>query len=133
MVSTDSQPNHAQEKEEKLIGWEQEIEMHDVERAPPTSYGDSWYKYVFQYLEHGTMPSHFSMRQKRALRLKALRYQLVHGVLYTKHNNEIFLRCLRCLEEHDSEKVLHDLHDKLAGGHFMTNTTAHKVMHVGFY
>jgi len=35
---------HAQEEEEDLVGWEQEIEMYDVERAPPTSCGNSWYE-----------------------------------------------------------------------------------------
>lgn len=28
---------HAHEEEQELIGWEQEIEMYDVERALPTS------------------------------------------------------------------------------------------------
>jgi len=70
------------------------------------------------------------MRQKRALRLKALPYQLVHEVLYRKHSNIILLRFLKA---HDSEKVLHDLHEGLAGGHFTGNTIAHKVMQAGSY
>lgn len=72
----------------------------------------------------------FSMWKKRALHLKALPYQLVHRILYTKHNNGIFLRCL---EAQDSERVLHDMHDILVRDHFAGNTTAHKVMRDNFY
>lgn len=34
---------HVQEEEEELTGWEQEINMYNVEQAPPTSHGNSWY------------------------------------------------------------------------------------------
>lgn len=56
---------HAQEEEEDPIGWEQEIDMYNVERAPPTSHDNSWYEEVRQYLDHDIMPSQFSMQQKR--------------------------------------------------------------------
>eukprot|EP00253_Pinus_taeda_P028901 PITA_28901 len=90
---------HASESKEELVGWEQEIEMHDIRQATPTEDRTSWYEDVRQYLEHDTIPSHLSIRQKRAFRLKALAYQLVHGVLYRKHCNGVFLRCL---EAHES-------------------------------
>ena len=96
----------------------------------PIEDGTSWYAVVLQYLEHGTVSSHFSIRQKRDLRLKALAYQSVNEVLYWKHNNQVFLRCL---EAHELEKVLKYLHDGPAGGHFAGNTIAHKVMQAGFY
>jgi len=51
---------NVKEEEEDLSGWEQEIEIHDVERASPTINTNSWYTDVHQYLEHGTVPSHFS-------------------------------------------------------------------------
>ena len=52
--------------------------MYNVERAPPTTIEKSLYENVDQYVEHDTMPSHFSMQHKRALQLKALSYKLVH-------------------------------------------------------
>lgn len=57
--------------------------------------GTSWYADICRYLEHGTIPSHFSIRQNRSLCLKALAYQLVHEVLCRKHNNGVLLRCLK--------------------------------------
>jgi len=80
----------------------------------------SWYTVVRQYLRHGTIPSQFSIKQKRELRLKALAYQLVHGVLYRKKSNGVFLSCL---EAQESEKVLQDLHDRPTRGHSAGNTT----------
>ena len=40
---------------------------------------------------------------------------------------------MRCLEKSEVEKVLQELHDEPAGGHFGGNTTAHKILHVGYY
>jgi len=121
---------HASENKEYLTGWEHEIEMYDIRQATPTEDETSWHTDARQYLEHNTIPSHFSIRQKRPLRLKALAYQLVHEVIYRKHSKRVLLRCL---EAHELEVVLQDLHDRPTGGHFLGNTTAHKVMQAGFY
>jgi len=53
---------HTVENEEELTSWEQEIEMYDIRRATPIENVTSWYTNVCQYLEHGTIPSHFSIR-----------------------------------------------------------------------
>lgn len=104
--------------------------MYNIEQASPTTTTNSWYTNVYQYLEHVTVPSHFSAWQKSALRLKVLYYQLMHGVLFRNNHNIVLLMCL---EAHDSEKVLHDIHDRPSRGHFRGNTTSHKVMWAGFY
>jgi len=54
----------------------------------------------------------------------------MHEVLYKKHNNEVFLRCL---EVHESEKVFQDLHDRPTRVHSVGNTTAQKFMRASFY
>jgi len=118
------------EEEEELTRWEQEIEMYNVEWASPTTPMKYWYTNVHQYLEHGTMPSKFSTQKKRALWIKALSYQLVHGVLLRKHHNGVLLKCL---EANDSEKVLRYIHDRPSKGHFVWNTTTHKIMWASFY
>jgi hypothetical protein len=40
---------------------------------------------------------------------------------------------LICLELEDANKVLKELHDGPADGHFVGNTTAHKILRVGYY
>lgn len=102
--------------------------MYNVEWASPTSEENSWYIDVHRYLVRGTVLSHFSMWKNKALWLKALSYRMLHAVIYKKHH--IFLKFL---EAQDSDKVLRDLHDEPAEGHFMGNTTTHKVVQFGFY
>eukprot|EP00253_Pinus_taeda_P019733 PITA_19733 len=40
---------------------------------------------------------------------------------------------LRCLEKPETQRVLRELHDGPVGGHFGSDTTAHKVIHAGYY
>jgi hypothetical protein len=40
---------------------------------------------------------------------------------------------LICLEREDEDKVLKEIHDGLAGGHFAGNTTTHKILRVDYY
>jgi hypothetical protein len=40
---------------------------------------------------------------------------------------------LICLEPEDVGKALKELYDGLVGGNFMGNTTAHKILRVGYY
>jgi hypothetical protein len=39
----------------------------------------SYYNDLKYYLQHDTTPDHLNDQKKRALRLKSLQYQLVHG------------------------------------------------------
>lgn len=82
------------EEEEYLAIWEQDIEMYNIEWASPAIEINYWYMDVHQYLEHGTISYHFSTWKKRTLRLKALSYDLVYGVLFRKNHNGVLLRCL---------------------------------------
>lgn len=93
--------------------------MYNVEWTPSTSHITYWHVEVHQYLENGTMPSHFSMQQKRALWLRFLSYQLMDGVLYKEHRDGILLKCM---DGREWKKVLHDVHDGPNRGNFMGNT-----------
>lgn len=62
------------EIEDDPFGWDQDIEMYNVERATPTTISNSWYADVHQYLESNTFPSYLSAQQKRVVILKVLSY-----------------------------------------------------------
>lgn len=46
---------------------------------------------------------------------------------------KIMIVLLRCLEKLEAQKVLQELHDGPAGGHFGGVTMTHKIVHVGYY
>ena len=91
---------------------------------------DSWYSDLRQLLDTGIPPEGLNPKQKRALRLKAAPYQLIQGILFRSNQEGVLLRCL---EKEDSKRVLDELHQGSAGGHFGGETTAHKVLRAGYY
>jgi hypothetical protein len=90
----------------------------------------SYYNNIKYYLQHGTSLGHLNDKKKRALRLKSLQYQLLHNILFRKNCDGVLLWCL---EKQDVDKVLKDMHDGLAGGHFSRDMTAHKVLRDRYY
>ena len=98
-----------------------EVSLNDAESL----YADTIY-----YLKNGYAPSHLDHTKKRALRLKAKQYQLINDVLFKNNYDSVLLRCL---EKTEAEKVLQELHDGPAGGHYAGETTAHKILRAGYY
>jgi len=62
--------------------------------------------------------------------LKANQYDIVDTVLFKRNYDSILLRCL---EKYEAQKVLQELQDGTVGGHFGGETTAHKIIHAGYY
>eukprot|EP00253_Pinus_taeda_P011268 PITA_11268 len=91
---------------------------------------ESQYADLIFYLKNGRAPPHLSYKSKRAIRLKAKNFSLIDDVLFKKNYDSILLRCL---EKNEAQKVLQELHDGPAGGHFGADTTAHKIIHAGYY
>ena len=102
--------------------WEDEAELHLMDVCPLFTAPESWYRDLMHYLQAGLLPEHWN---SRALRLKSASYQIVEGVLFRKNYDEVLLRCL---EKEDATKVMTELHDGPAGGHFLGDTTAHKIL-----
>ena len=85
---------------------------------------------IIFYLKNGYAPSNLNYTKKRALRLKAKQYQLVNDVVFRMNYDSILLRCL---EISKAEKVLQELHDGPAGGHYVGDATTHKYLRTGYY
>ena len=64
------------------------------------------------------------------LRLNSASYQIIDGVLFRKNYDGVFLRCLEC---DDATKVVIELHDGPVGGHFLEDTTTHKILRARYY
>lgn len=98
-----------------------EVSLNDVE---------SLYADIIYYLKNGYAPSNLDHTKKRALRLKAKQYQRVNDVLFRINHDSVLLRCL---EKSEAEKVLQELHDGPAGGHYAGDATTHKILRAGYY
>eukprot|EP00253_Pinus_taeda_P004051 PITA_04051 len=90
----------------------------------------SLYADIIYYLKNRYAPSYLDHTKKRALRLKAKQYQLINDILFRMNYDSILLRCL---EKYEAEKVLQELHDGIAGGHYTGDATAHKILRAGYY
>jgi hypothetical protein len=63
-------------------------------------------------------------------RLKYIPYQLVHGILFRKNYDGVLLQCL---EKKEVDKVLKDMHDGPARGHFLGDIISLNILRVGYY
>jgi hypothetical protein len=75
-------------------------------------------------------PENLSPKERRALRLKSVQYRLVNSVLFRINYDGVLLRCP---EHEDAKKVLRELHDGPAGGHFVGDTTTQKRLRASYY
>jgi hypothetical protein len=110
--------------------WENELALWCGEASYVSLGQESWYEKLTYLLYHGNCPKNLNPRERRALRLKSTQYRLINLVLFRINYDGVLLRCL---EHEDANKVLKELHDGPACGNFTGNTTAHKILRVGYY
>ena len=91
---------------------------------------NSWYRDLIHYLQEGYLTEHWNPKQRRALHLKSALYHIIDGVLFRKNYDGVFLRCLK---HEDAKRVVAELHDGPAGGHFSGDTTTHKILRARYY
>eukprot|EP00253_Pinus_taeda_P005016 PITA_05016 len=91
---------------------------------------EALYADIIYYLKNGYAPSYLDHTKKRALRLKAKQYELINDILFRMNYDSILLRCL---EKSEPNKVLQELHDGPAGGHYAGDATAHKILRARYY
>ena len=62
--------------------------------------------------------------------MKVAPYTIINGFLYKMGLDEVLRRCVL---EHEREKIMHEAHYGLAGGHFQSDTTAKKFQQSGLW
>eukprot|EP00253_Pinus_taeda_P010665 PITA_10665 len=91
---------------------------------------ESQYADLIFYLKNGYAPPNLPYKNKRAIRLKEKNFTIIDDVLFRQNYDSVLLRFL---EKQEAQRVLQELHDEPAGGQFRADTTAHKVIHAGYY
>ena len=91
---------------------------------------DSLYYDIVQFMTKGIIPSKLTKHQLCVFYQKVGPYTLVKGVLHKLCNDGKIRRCLETLE---AGKVIQQLHDKSAGGHFGVDSTTKKILDTGYW
>ena len=107
--------------------WENELALWCREASYVSPRKESWYDNLNYLLHHGTCLENLNPRERRSLRLKSTQYRLINSELFHVNYDGVLLRCLK---REDADKNLKEIHDGPVGGHFVGNTTAHKILRV---
>jgi hypothetical protein len=118
------------EEQESQINTSTVNQLNEKQISCAQATANYWYENIRFYLTHGSAPRNIDPKNRRSLRLKSSSFQLINDVLFRKNFDGVFLRCL---EKEESERVLDELHTGEVGGNFGGDTTAHKVLRVGYY
>jgi hypothetical protein len=97
----------------------------------PQQFIDSpWYADVIYVLENLQAPLGVSKTKERFLNLKEVKFCILENSLYLKDPGEILLICLL---QDNTKWAIQEFHKGNCGGHHYWNTTAHKILRVGYY
>ena len=89
-----------------------------------------WYTDIIFFLCNLAFPDHLLGHKRRELRLKETKYCLTKYGLGWRNSDGLILRCV---DEHESKKLMVEFHAGFCGGHFAARTTAHKILRAGYY
>ena len=102
------------------------IDTIDVIFAPSFE----WYDDIRFYLTHGYAPPNLDFNKSSNLILKATPYQFIDNVLFRINYDGVFLMCL---ENPEANSLLFEMHVEPVGGNFSGETTANKLLRVGYH
>ena len=113
------------QKEEKEIA-----EYFPDEQLFQLSLQSPCYADIVNFLACGIMPPELSYQRRKKLRTDSRFYIWVDLLLFKRGADMIIIRCV---QESEQSKILHECHASPYGGHFGGDKTAHKILQSGFY
>lgn len=90
----------------------------------------SHYGQTYTYLKDNSLPPDLSKNQKRNFICQSSHFTLIADTLFKQGLHSTLLRCL---EQEESEKALHEVHDDICGTHSSGLTLSKKLIHLGYY
>ena len=88
----------------------------------------SWMTPIISYLQGGILPD--DRHEARRLKLRALRFLMLQGILYKKNFS---LPYLRCLTPDKAKYVLREIHEGIYGNHSGARSLQKKIIRAGYY
>ncbi|PKI63050.1 hypothetical protein CRG98_016574 [Punica granatum] len=89
-----------------------------------------WYEDIKNFLRTGQCPPFADRRDRKTLRRLAIHYFLSGEVLYRRSFDSTLLRCI---DEHESRRLMEEVHGGNCGPHMNDLMLAKKIMRLGYY
>jgi len=84
---------------------------------------------ILYYLENLSLLDHLVYHKRRDLRLKDMKYFLTQNGINWKDPDGVILTCIK----DETDKLIKELHSSYCSNHFVSCTTVHKILRVGYY
>ena len=117
-------------KVQTVVAVEVDQDQNDIPSVAKNISSCEWYSGIIQFLQKLEVSLDLTPNQARALKLKSVKFCRIDKLLYWKDRSRILLRCL---DKEEVEQVMHHFHSRTCGGHHYWETTAHKILRVGYY
>lgn len=104
------------------------IVVSEAKSVGVTEGDPTWMDVIWAFLEEGRLLD--DRIEARRLKLQALRYVLLDGVLYKR---SLTLPYLRCLSPTKSKLVMTEIHKEICGNHSRGRSMVHRLVKAGYY
>ena len=105
-------------------------QVNDTRYDDSTAGSVSWTRPILEYLEKGILPE--DKLEARKLRMKAIRYHAISGVLFKQACTSHDL-LQRCLEKDQWETTLKEFYEGECGSHTAGRSLLNKILTYGYY
>ncbi|XP_059067512.1 uncharacterized protein LOC131858327 [Cryptomeria japonica] len=92
--------------------------------------GCEWYDNIIYYLQKMKCLEDMSDNKKRKLKLYAIKYATINGKIWWRNSDGVMLKCV---DQDQAHKLLTEMDSGGCGGHYMAQTTAHKILRARFW
>ncbi|PKI39033.1 hypothetical protein CRG98_040575 [Punica granatum] len=89
-----------------------------------------WYEDIRNFLQTGQYPPFADRRDRKTLRHLSMHYFLSGEILYRRSFDSTLLRCI---DEHESRRLMEEVHGGNCGPHMNGLMLAKRIMHLGYY
>ncbi|XP_057868756.2 uncharacterized protein LOC131075856 [Cryptomeria japonica] len=91
---------------------------------------DSWIKKRKQFIKVGIFPEDLPSAKRRFYRLQNNGFRLIDETLFKRNFDGVLLRCV---DQSQANKILHEVHNGSSEGHFFTPTSTIKITQAGYF